>query len=165
MTPFDACTVHHDPLVGGRRTEAPADVRSHKTVGQAAGKETAVMASTTIRKKGPGGRPEKAESERRCKQTNTRWTIAEFAHLHEQAAAANLSVGEFIRRRALLLPVTPPPQRCDARLLHELNAIGNNVNQIARNLNSDRAGGRGVEWSAVQVELRRLLKKVGAAIQ
>lgn len=117
------------------------------------------------KRKGPGGRPEKAEHERRCRQTNTRWTIAELDHLHQQAAAANLSVGEFVRRRSLHLPVTPPPQRADARLLHELNAIGNNVNQIARNLNSGRPGRHEADWSVVQAELRRLLKRVGDAIQ
>ncbi|MBN4058984.1 plasmid mobilization relaxosome protein MobC [bacterium AH-315-J04] len=115
--------------------------------------------------KGPGGRPTLAEAERRCKQTNTRWTIAEYGHLHQQAAAAGLSVGEFIRRRALLLPVTPPPQRSDSRLLHELNAIGVNINQIARNLNSHRKGSPGVDWTTVQTELRRVLEKVGAVIQ
>ena len=118
--------------------------------------------TTTL--KGPGGRPEKAEHERRCKQTNTRWTIAEFDHLHQQAAAANLSVGEFIRRRALLLPVTPPSAKADARLLHELNAIGNNVNQIARNLNAGRTSRHEADWPTVQAELRRVLEKVGAAI-
>ncbi len=122
------------------------------------------MAKTETQK-GPGGRPTMAEAERRCKQTNTRWTIAELSHLHEQASAADLSVGEFIRRRALLLPVTPPPQRCDARMLHELNAIGVNINQIARNLNSHRKGAHGANWSTVQSELRRVLEKVGAAIQ
>lgn len=119
----------------------------------------------TATQKGPGGRPTMAEAERRCKQTNTRWTLAEYGHLHQQAATAGLSVGEFIRRRALLLPVTPPPQRSDSRLLHELNAIGVNINQIARNLNSHRKGTHGVDWSTVQSELRRVLEKVGAVIQ
>jgi len=90
------------------------------------------MPATDSPAKRRGGRPKKIEAERRCKQTNHRWTIAEDAFLREQAAAADLSVAEFIRRRALLIPVVPPRKKVDARLLMELNAIGNNVNQLAR---------------------------------
>ena len=118
------------------------------------------MSATTTQAKHPGGRPKKAEADRRCKQTNTRWTIAEDRHLRRQAHAAGLSVGEFIRRRALGLPVTPPPPRTDARLLYELNAIGVNLNQIARNLNSDREGASPVDLSNLRSRLQRVLKRV-----
>ncbi len=123
------------------------------------------MPATTTRKAPPsvGGRPTKADAERRCKQTNTRWTIAEDRFLREQASAAGVTVGEFIRRRALLLPVTPPPTRTDARLVHELNSIGVNLNQISRNLNADRVGvpgSRAVDLDELMNQLHRTLDQV-----
>lgn len=108
------------------------------------------------------GRPRKAEGERRCKQTNHRWTIAEDAYLRRQAQAADITVAEFIRRRALSQPVRAATAKTDARLLHELNAIGVNLNQLARNLNSGREGAHAVDWSVVEAELRCLIEKVGA---
>ncbi len=91
--------------------------------------------------------------------------MAEFEFVTGQAKTAGIPLAEFIRRRALSVPVQPAPEKADATLLREINSIGVNINQIARNLNSGRAGQHGVDWSAVQAELRRVLKKVGAAIQ
>ena len=118
---------------------------------------------TEPRKQPRVGRPKKADGERRCKQTNHRWTVAEDIYLRRQAQVAGLSVAEFVRRRALSMPVTAPPSQTDARLLHELNAIGVNVNQLARNLNSGREGIHAIDWSTVEAELRRLIEKVGAS--
>lgn len=107
------------------------------------------------------GRPKLDEAERRCKQINVRLTIAEDQLLRRHATDAQLSVGEFVRRRILGLPVTPPPAKADAQLLFELNRIGVNINQIARNLNSGREGVP-LDWAAVQDELSVVLSKVGS---
>ena len=52
-------------------------------------------------------RPKKAPGEKRSEQTNSRWTAAELEYLREQASRAGLSLSEYVRRRALSLPVAP----------------------------------------------------------
>lgn len=118
------------------------------------------QAATTASKPGrSGGRPKKVEAERRVKQTNHRWTIAEDTHLRDQAKTAGLSVAEYVRRRALGLPVVVREAKTDARLIHELNAIGVNLNQITRNVNAERLGAEGCRLSDLDA-LRRQLREV-----
>lgn len=113
---------------------------------------------------GPGGRPRMSDHERRCRQSKIRLTIAELDYLRAQARTAGMPVAEFVRRRALALPVQPPPSHADARLLSEINALGVNLNQIARNSNAGREGIQAVDWSDLQAELSRVLEKIGAAL-
>ena len=118
--------------------------------------------TTTTPRPASGGRPKKVEAERRVKQTNHRWTVAEDIHLREQARTAGMTVAEFVRRRALGLPVVVREAKADARLVHELNAIGVNLNQIARNLNTDRLGAPGsrvFDLDALQEQLRVVLDR------
>lgn len=120
------------------------------------------MPHTTKQPKGLGGRPRLDTSERRCRQTNTRWTISEDQAIRASAAAAGITVGEYIRRRALSLPVIAKHARADSRLVHELNAIGVNLNQIARNMNAGREGVGAVDLGELCVLLREVL---GRAIE
>ena len=85
-------------------------------------------------------RPEMQEHEKRTERHNLRFTLAEHEHIRAQAEAVGLSVAEFLRRRALgyMVPTGRARRRVDPGVLNELNRIGVNVNQIARNLNSDR---------------------------
>ena len=62
---------------------------------------------------------------------------AEAAELRERAQAARLSMGAYLRRRALGQRVrSAVERRLGAAELRELNRIGVNLNQMARALNS-----------------------------
>ena len=107
------------------------------------------------------GRPRKAPHERRSASRFIRWTLAEDAYLREQAAQTKSgSVSEFVRRRALGLPVEVRQTKASARLIHELNAIGVNLNQISRNLNSGRRNARTVELESLMGKLSDVLDQV-----
>ena len=106
------------------------------------------------------GRPPLSEHERRSKQAKIRLTIAEHAHVSAQARAAGMSLAEFVRRRTLGEPVQPRASMADAKLLTELNAIGVNLNQIARNLNAERHSRHTSDLPALQARLNRVLSAV-----
>lgn len=110
--------------------------------------------------RGKTGRPVKQPNERRCAQMNIRLTLAEAEYIRAQALAAGLTEAEFIRRAAIGLAVKPAHARADAALISELNAIGNNVNQLARAVHR----GRGLPpfWSAVAGRLTALLDEVAS---
>ena len=55
----------------------------------------------------------------------------EYAHLRKQAKAAGLGIDPFIRKLAAGTEIKPKPPEEYAKLLRELSAIGNNINQIA----------------------------------
>lgn len=86
-------------------------------------------------------RPLKEPHERRsAKLPPIRFTEAELADLRLQADRAGLSVTELVRQRAMKGKAVTKPGLADAQLLSELNRIGVNLNQIARQVN--RASGR-----------------------
>lgn len=86
----------------------------------------------TATPKNSGGRPQKEPFEKRCIQINIRVTIAENDYYQRQAEKAGLSVAEYLRRAGLNMIISIPRPLADAQLIRELNAIGVNVNQIAR---------------------------------
>lgn len=61
----------------------------------------------------------------------------EKQHLVKQAALAGVSVGAFIRKLIMGNIIRPRPPDEYVRLLREINAIGNNINQIAHIANAD----------------------------
>ena len=82
-------------------------------------------------------RPRLGDEERRTRTIGVRVTEAEAAELAERAHAARLSMGAYMRHRALGQPVRiAPERRLGAADLRELNRIGVNLNQMARVLNS-----------------------------
>ena len=82
-------------------------------------------------------RPRLGESERRRRTIGVRVTEAEAAELRERAQAERLSMGAYLRRRALGQRVrSAVERRLGAAELRELNRIGVNLNQMARALNS-----------------------------
>ena len=82
-------------------------------------------------------RPRLDEEERRARTVGVRVTAAEAAELRERAQAAGLSMGAYLRRRALGQRVRIAAElRLGAAELRELNRIGVNLNQMARALNS-----------------------------
>ena len=82
-------------------------------------------------------RPRLGESERRRRTIGVRVTEAEAEELQERAQAARLSMGAYLRRRALGQRVRSAAElRLGAAELRELNRIGVNLNQMVRALNS-----------------------------
>lgn len=103
-------------------------------------------------------RPEKSPEEKRSEVARFRLTIAERAFLRSQAEAAGLSEAEYLRKRALGLPVRAASERSDPALVSELNRIGVNVNQLAR------ATHRGADftryWREIGTRLEGILARV-----
>ena len=111
---------------------------------------------------GRGGRPKKAVAERRIASTRADLTLAEKQFIRDQAKAAGMTEAAYVRHRALGMPMVVRHAKTDARLVHELNAIGVNLNQIARNLNADRMGTPGsrvVDLGELMVQLRGALDR------
>ena len=89
-------------------------------------------------------RPRLGEEERRTRTIGVRVTEAEAAELRERAQAARLSVGAYLRRRALGQRVRMGTERrLGAAELRELNRIGVNLNQMARGDERGSGGGAG----------------------
>ncbi len=93
----------------------------------------------------PGGGEKKAhgsQTRQRTKGAMVRLTPAESAALHDRARAAGLSTGAYLRACALgdsgpRAKRAPPVNReLLADALASLNRVGNNLNQIAKHLNT-----------------------------
>ena len=78
-------------------------------------------------------------------------TEQEHAHLKEQAKRAGLGIDPFIRSLVEGVQLRPRPPDTYAALLRELSAIGNNVNQIARNTNARKEATRAEIDEAVKL--------------
>ena len=63
----------------------------------------------------------------------------EYVHLAEQCIASGLSVSAFIRQAIAGVQIRPRPPAEYTALLRDLSAIGNNINQIAMVVNSNKA--------------------------
>ncbi|MCA8890894.1 MAG: plasmid mobilization relaxosome protein MobC [Hyphomonas sp.] len=100
-------------------------------------------------------RPTKAENEKRTERYNLRLTLAEREWLASQARAAGLSEIDYVRRRILGQPVANRRTVTDPALIAELNAIGHNVNQLARATHTGRQFQQ--YWREIGDELRRVL--------
>ena len=55
----------------------------------------------------------------------------EYSKLKKEAKAAGLGIDPFIRKLVAGVEIKPKPPEEYAKLLYELSAIGNNINQIA----------------------------------
>lgn len=103
------------------------------------------------------GRPRKPVDELRTEEVRARLSLAEKQKLLEDAQAAGLSEAEYVRR---LIAGHKPQGRgqSDARLLFELNAIGNNLNQAVRDVHVGSS--RQHDWKTLQRRLEDVLVKV-----
>lgn len=99
------------------------------------------------------------------KQIKINLSPKDHARFSAAAAAENISMAELIRQKigakiedAPAPKITRPVKKTDPKLLYEMNRIGNNLNQIARYLNS---GGK-LDKTVLQIlvniedEMRRL---------
>lgn len=107
-------------------------------------------------------RPRKHERELRTASVRADLTEAEKAFVQEQAARAELSEAEFLRRRILGRPVlaATTDRRMAPALVAALNRVGVNLNQIAKHLNAGRPERRDLDVALAELRgvLDRLLK-------
>ena len=61
----------------------------------------------------------------------------EYKHLKFQASNAGLKMEPFIRKLIMGTEIRPRPPDNIAQLIREINYIGNNINQIARKVNTE----------------------------
>lgn len=109
-----------------------------------------------------GGRPRKADQERRIESVRADLTVAEKTHVRRQAAKAGLSEAEYTRRRVLGFEVTAAARRSfDPALVAEVNRVGVNVNQLTRSVHMGREFT--AYWNEIGTELKAVLAKVAHA--
>ena len=97
-------------------------------------------------------RPRLGDEERRGRTVGVRVTETEAEELRERAQAARLSMGAYLRRRALGQRVrSAVERRLGAAELRELNRIGVNLNQMARAMNSGAAAPAGTQEAVERV--------------
>ena len=87
---------------------------------------------------------------------------AEKQHLVKQTAVAGLSVGAFIRKLIIGKVIRPRLSFVFVKLLREINAVGNNINQIAHIANAERhiSADKIEEVLKMQDEIMRLVRSV-----
>lgn len=117
-------------------------------------------------------RPEMHPDEKRTARFNMRFTVAEKIHIETQSRIAGLGPHEYCRRRALGYTVPPAPSqsRVDTGTVHELNnlwrqlqAIGNNANQLALASNAGRQSK--ISWEAVVERIHALGNEVETVLE
>jgi len=94
-----------------------------------------------------------------------RFAVDEYEQLKKKAYEARVSITEFIRRAALRRRVVepPPPPQLNWKLYEELNAIGVNLNQIAKAANKAVKSGQDVNIDVEQ--LQNLVNSLRASIR
>lgn len=86
----------------------------------------------------------------------------EFAYLAKQAEIAGLKKEPFIRKLIMGNELRPRPPDEYVRLAREVNAVGNNINQIAHIANAEQhiSADKISEVLQMQAELIRLMRDV-----
>jgi len=83
------------------------------------------------------GRPKKELSSLKLIQVNIRMTVDDYIKVSDNAETIGLSVAEYIRRKSTEKSL--PKKRVsplDRKLFVELSRVGNNLNQLAKLVNS-----------------------------
>jgi uncharacterized protein (DUF1778 family) len=102
-----------------------------------------------------GGRPKKKPGEGRTAQIHVLLTEAERERIRTWASETNLTVSDFMRRRALGRPILP---RVDGEARRQLRRIGVNLNQLARVANMAGQLAHEDELRATVEEIRAVLR-------
>lgn len=95
------------------------------------------------------------ETEKRLKEIKIRLTDSEYQALLERKTKARLA--EWLRELALEQAPKAQPKTIDPALLFELNRIGVNLNQIARQCNSQKPN---IDLVSVATALRNIEKNL-----
>lgn len=82
-------------------------------------------------------RPKKNIEDIHCRSASVRFTTAEYVRMQQSARAMNISVSEFVRRRALghRMPPVSSDRELISKLTNSLLRLGVNLNQIAKAAN------------------------------
>jgi len=80
-----------------------------------------------------------------------RFSQSEFELIQQQLEKSNITFSDFARSAILKKKIKLPIEK---KLLYELNKIGNNLNQIARSVNTDNK----VQILSKLVDIENLLK-------
>jgi hypothetical protein len=107
-----------------------------------------------------GGRPPLLAEERRRNQFTIGFTDAQLAKLEERAEAAGVPEIELIRRLSLNLEFKTIPI-ANRKAVMELNAIGRNINQVARTLSTGLIAG--LDQTAIEKWMANVQQKLNAA--
>lgn len=92
---------------------------------------------------------------RSCPHHISAWlSESDYRHLKKLMDASGLTTSNIIRKLLEGVEVTPRPTEQTVALLHELSAIGNNINQIAHTANATRSVS-----TAQMNEVQRLLSE------
>lgn len=103
------------------------------------------MADGTLKPALRTGRPRAAEGAARDQVLGLRLTLDERAAIDAQAARAGLTVSDYARRVILGHRVKAAVTDVDVAALVELNRLGVNLNQIAKQLNARKAAPAQIE--------------------
>ena len=76
---------------------------------------------------------------RRSRHVSIWMNDEEYVHLKRQAQIAGMGIDPFVRNLVAGVNLRPRPPDIYAKLLRELSAIGNNINQIAYWANSQKS--------------------------
>ena len=124
-----------------------------------------MIETTTKIRTGKGGRPKLTIDVKLSAKLQGRVTEAEKLEFLEKAAAAGMTEGELVRTLGRSLVISSQHRGKDPELVEavralerELNAIGNNINQIALAANSGRD--MPYYWREIGDHLRGVLDKV-----
>lgn len=107
------------------------------------------------------GRPKRAAGEGRAAVIALRVTEVERAEIEARAARSGLSLSDYCRRVLLkhrVRAATAKTTQTDAAVLVEMNRIGVNLNQIARNAN--RGQGIPIDLAETLAEVRALIERL-----
>lgn len=106
------------------------------------------------------GRPRKTPDDLRTAELRLYLTLAERQQLDEDAHAAGVRPAEYVRR--LIAGHRPAAiagkTSANARLLLELNAIGNNLNQAVRDMHAEST--RQHDWEELRSMLQAALERI-----
>lgn len=83
----------------------------------------------------------------------------EFAHLSKQAKIAGLKKEPFIRKLIMGIEIRPRPPDDIPQLIRAVNAVGNNINQIARKVNTVDAVSQ-AQLSEIYMLLEKIYREV-----
>lgn len=106
------------------------------------------------------GRPKIDPAERRTIPLRLFQNESEYLKLREDAASTGMSIHDYVR--ALIAEHKPAirggGRGVDPRLLYELNAIGNNLNQAVARMNAGST--KRHDWDALRLLLQDVILKV-----
>jgi len=117
--------------------------------------------STSRPKYATPGRPAKPAHEARTESVALRITAVERDRIQQEARRAGLALSTYCRRVLLGHSVQPAITETDAAALADLNRVGVNLNQIARQLNA-RGAVRPVSLDALLDEMRSVVERLAA---